>query len=113
VITSFGPSTSADGASVAIQNDGEIVVAGTVEEFATGFTQGFGLVRYNPNGTQDQSFGTGGQVVTNFGPNTFATAVDLVIGDDGELFVAGTLVGNNFSDFLLASYSGKKANGHG
>ncbi len=113
VITSFGPGTSADGASVAIQDDGRIVVAGTVEDFNNGTTEGFGLARYNTNGSLDQGFGTGGKVVTNFGPNTFASAVDVVIGDDGELFVAGTLVGNNFSDFLLASYSGKKSGGHG
>ena len=108
VITSFGPDSSSDAASLAIQPDGEIVVAGTVEDFSSGFTQGFGLVRYNPNGSLDQGFGTGGKVVTTFGPNTFATAADVVIGDDGELFVAGTLAGNNFSDFLLAGYGGKK-----
>ena len=108
MITSFGPNTSADGASVAIQPDGKIVVAGTVEDFNNGFTEGFGLARYNPNGSLDQGFGTAGKVVTDFGPNTFATAVDVVLGDDGELFVAGTLAGNNLSDFLLAGYGGKK-----
>jgi uncharacterized delta-60 repeat protein len=108
VITSFGPSTSSDAASVAIQPDGEIVVAGTVQVFTGGIADDFGLVRYNPNGTLDHSFGTGGEVLTNFGANEFATAADVVIGADGEIFVAGTLAGNNFSDFVVASFIGKK-----
>ena len=34
--------------------------------------------------------------------------MDVVLGDDGELFVAGTLAGNSVSDYLLAAYGGKK-----
>ena len=108
VVTSFGPNTSADGASLVLQDDGKIVVAGTVENFNNGTTEGFGLARYNTNGTLDPTFGTAGEVVTDFGPNTFATAVDVVVGDDGELFVAGTLSGDSLSDFLVAAYGGKK-----
>src|SRR5262249_50663383 len=47
------------GTGVVIQADGKIVVGGTVgtDPFAD-----FGLVRYNPNGTLDTTFGTGGKV---------------------------------------------------
>ena len=85
------------------------MVAGTVQVFTPSFAEDFGLVRLNSNGTLDQSFGTGGQALTNFGSNAFADAVDVVIGSDGEIFVAGTLAGSDFSDFIVASYGGKKA----
>ena len=42
-------------AGLAIQADGMIVVAGTVQEFATDFISEFGLARYDANGGLDAS----------------------------------------------------------
>src|SRR5262245_25334602 len=50
---------------VVIQADGKIVVAGGAANGATGTD--FALVRYNPDGSLDSSFGSGGIVVTPFG----------------------------------------------
>ena len=55
--------------AVAMQTDGKIVVAGSaVEQLIEGQTGktrgGIGLVRYNPNGSIDQTFAAGGMVKT-------------------------------------------------
>ncbi len=112
VTTSFGPTASADGTSLAIQPDGEIVVAGTVEDFSS-FTQGFGVARYNPDGSLDPSFGTGGEVVTSFGPNVSGNAAGVAIAPDGDIVVAGTTSDNFQSEFTLADYLGSSKKGRG
>ena len=89
VATSFGPTTSAFAAGLAIQPDGQIVVAGTVQDFSTNVISEFGLARYNTNGSLDASFGSGGLVTTSFGPGTSASAAGVAIGSDGEIIVAG------------------------
>ena len=71
--------------AIAVQPDGRIVVAGS-----TAGTPGFDwrLVRLNPDGTLDASFGTGGVVTTDFGGDyDIATAVALQ--PDGRIVVAG------------------------
>lgn len=85
VTTSLGPADDIARA-VAIQADQKIVVAGNGS--AAGFNQGFGVVRYLPNGTLDNSFGTGGIVVQQFGSNT-SRAQCVVIQPDGKILVGG------------------------
>src|SRR5262245_48459160 len=58
---SFG--SAANG--VKIQADGKIVLAGVTQDFQN--NQSFLVIRLNPDGTQDKSFGQGGQVTTLFG----------------------------------------------
>jgi uncharacterized delta-60 repeat protein len=48
------------GTALAIQTDGKIVVAGTS---LNGTNNDFAVVRYNPNGSLDTSYGTGGKVI--------------------------------------------------
>ena len=109
VTTSFGPDASAFAAGLAIQPDGKIVVAGTVQDFSTDFISEFGLARYNTDGSLDAGFGSGGLVTTNFGPDTSASAAGVAIGRDGEIIVAGTITDNNFeSNFTLAGYGGRR-----
>ena len=59
-LTNIGTSTSDEGNAVALQNDGKIVVAGTSND-------NFAVVRHNSDGTLDNSFGSGGKVVTDIG----------------------------------------------
>ncbi|MCS6926252.1 MAG: delta-60 repeat domain-containing protein [Candidatus Binatia bacterium] len=67
--------------ALVLQADGKIVVAG----HAAG---GFVLVRYQPDGSLDPSFGTGGTVTTAIsGTGDFASA--LAVQADGKLVVAG------------------------
>ncbi len=66
---------------LAIQLDGRIVAAG----FA--FNQGFLLIRYNPDGSVDATFGNGGKVATNAGDLSMAHT--LAIQDDGRIVAVG------------------------
>jgi uncharacterized delta-60 repeat protein len=72
--------------AIAIQPDGKIVGAG-VGTIAAANT-GFGLVRYNPNGTFDTTFGFVGKIFTDLTPNA-DVANALVIQPDGKLLVGG------------------------
>ena len=73
--------------AVAVQPDGKIVVAGSAVR--NGIDGDFALVRYNADGTPDQSFGTGGIVTTDLGTQSDAARA-LVIAPDGKIVVAGS-----------------------
>ena len=94
--TTFGAPSVAQGNAVAIQGDGRIVVAGLtiVNNIAN-----FAVARYNPNGTLDITFGTGGRAVTDFSADDRAFAVALQA--DGKIVAEG-MTGN---DFALARYN--------
>jgi uncharacterized delta-60 repeat protein len=62
VRTDFQGRASAD--EVAVRADGKIVVAGTVGSYPRG---DFTLARYTSSGSLDDSFGSGGKVLTDFG----------------------------------------------
>lgn len=63
VITPVGPAGSSDEAyGVAVRPDGKIVAAGFTSE--SGANPDFAAVRYNPDGSLDTGFGSGGKVVT-------------------------------------------------
>jgi uncharacterized delta-60 repeat protein len=128
--TTFGISGQAacvaSAATIAIQSNGKIVVAGTIPSalmtvesggliFAS-LQTGFGVVRYNANGSVDTSFnpgigiGSGGGVITGFG-NSFpaGAAFAVAIQSNGEIVVAGQAgIGNQqfaSSSFALARYT--------
>ncbi len=94
----FGGGISA----LAIQGDGKILAAGA----APGATAGedFAVVRYNANGSLDTAFGSGGEVLTDFGG--FDSARGVVIQADGKIAVAGTSFQSGpAADFALARYN--------
>jgi len=97
-----------EGEAVALQPDGKIVVAGAGFFVAPGPTSGqqFVLARYNPNGSLDPTFGSGGKVTTGFGSN-LSRGQDMVLQPDGKIVVAGvTFTGTEpGSDFALARYN--------
>lgn len=78
---------------IVLQADGKFIVAGTIASKLIhppgSIRTGFGLVRYNPNGSIDTSFGTRGGVLTNFGSNPNATAFALAIQSNGDIIAAG------------------------
>jgi uncharacterized delta-60 repeat protein len=105
VTTEFGQ-VSAQAYSVAVQQDGKIVVAGEAN-IDGGYD--FALVRYNSNGTLDASFGTGGRVTTDFdlvGQGfSFALASSVAIQPDGKIVAAGDARLSGGRDFALARYN--------
>jgi uncharacterized delta-60 repeat protein len=94
VITSFGGTDVAS--AVVIQPDGKLVVAGRTN--IAGNTV-FALARYNPNGSLDPSFGSGGLVTTDFGSTDQAFAIALQ--GDGKIVTAG----RRGSDVIVARYN--------
>ncbi len=96
--------------AVAIQPNGEIVVAGFARSGPDlgpdSFFEDFAVVRYEPDGTLDTGFGAGGDVLTDFGGQDRANA--LVIQPNGKiLVVGGTCIGVNLDicDFALVRYN--------
>jgi uncharacterized delta-60 repeat protein len=73
---------------VVLQPDGKIVVAGRTGNSAIA---NVALLRYNPDGSLDTTFGSNGTVTTHFdgGYNTTANARDLALQPDGKLVAVG------------------------
>jgi uncharacterized delta-60 repeat protein len=75
--------------SLAVQTDDRIVVGGTTDDANNPCDARFALVRLNPDGTVDQTFGTGGgSVLTSIGAYAYLSAVRLQ--KDGKIVAAGT-----------------------
>ena len=87
--------------SVALQSDGKIIVAGS---FYNGTNTDFAIVRYNSDGSLDNTFETDGIVTTTIGSaNDIANSVALQ--SDGKIVVAGgAFIGTN-TDFALVRYN--------
>jgi uncharacterized delta-60 repeat protein len=71
--------------SVAVQSDGNIVVAG---QSFNGSNDDFALVRYRKDGSLDPAFGTGGIVTTPVGTG-YDFAYGMALQTDGKILVAG------------------------
>jgi uncharacterized delta-60 repeat protein len=92
VTTSF-PAGGAWGNAVAIQADGKIVVAGSVDG-------AFALARYDADGSVDTSFGSSGLVTTSFAVGD-AWGNALAIQANGQIVAGGSAGGR----FALARYT--------
>ncbi len=90
VITDFGGGDEAK--SVIVQPDGKIVAAGRVNG------NDFALARYYENGILDDSFGSGGIIITDFGGAAGASSV--ILQPDGNIVAVGHTGGH----FALARY---------
>jgi len=88
--------------AVAVQPDGKIVAAGTINTSndPDSPNSDFLVVRYNPNGTLDQTFGTAGFVTTDFAAGSGDVAKAVAIDASGNILVAGS----SNTDFALARY---------
>src|ERR1700730_11565493 len=88
--------TGDSGTAAAVQPAGKIIWVGSQSNpnFPPGGTFEFAVARFNPNGSLDASFGTGGRVSTEFfapplpGAQEFADAV--LVQPDGKILVAGS-----------------------
>ena len=87
-----------------LQPDGKIIVVGSSN---VNNTLDLALARYNPDGSQDQSFGSSGIVITDFDmKQRFASMIeDIVLKPDGKLIAAGCLVDTFCANFALAGYN--------
>ena len=100
VTTDFFGFTDHAQAGLVVQPDGKLVAGGSAFTFTTGGNYDFALARYNPDGTLDPSFGSGGKVTSDllgFDDQAFALARQ----PDGKLVAAGEAG----ADFALARYN--------
>jgi uncharacterized delta-60 repeat protein len=100
VTTAIG-SGSEEGFSVAIQIDGKIVVAGYSYN---GLNHDFALVRYNADGSPDNTFDSDGKVTTAIGSGN-DIAYSVAIQSDGKIVVAGESPNGSDDDFALVRYN--------
>jgi uncharacterized delta-60 repeat protein len=87
-LTSFGSRNNSEARAVALQADGKIVLAGSLEPGSGRI--GFALARYTKRGRLDPSFAQGGKVVTRFGGGRSVSAAGtLAIQPDGKIVALG------------------------
>ena len=96
LITDINGSDLANG--VQIDTDGKIVVVGESDNESL-------LVRYNADGTLDNSFGVNGKVVHEFSTTSNDELNCLVIDGDEKLVVAGGSYGASFQEMLVARFN--------
>ena len=100
VTTAFGPGNDY-GYSVALQSDGKIVVAGSSDN---GSITEFSLVRYNSNGTPDNTFDGDSKVTTTIG--SFSNvARSVAIQSDNKILAGGYSNDGIGEDFTIVRYN--------
>ncbi|MBK8944002.1 MAG: hypothetical protein IPM32_01920 [Ignavibacteriae bacterium] len=100
VKTSVG-TTKTDCESMAIQSDGKILVAG----YYFGPNLDFVLIRYNPDGTIDNTFDNDG-VVTVTSDSGIVVPKSIALQSDGKIVVAGYISGStDSSGFLILRFN--------
>ncbi|MEH1772880.1 DUF4347 domain-containing protein [Nostoc sp.] len=102
VITPLSASTSDRANSLSIQPNGKIVVGGYIDSGTSSLNRTTVLLAYNPDGTLDSSFGTGGQVITSIKSQYDETDV-VATQSDGKIVVVGSV---NNSSFAVARFLG-------
>lgn len=92
--------------SLALQNDGKIVVGGysSASIYSSANVNNFALVRYNTDGTLDNSFDGDGKLVTAVG-TSYSEIASIAIQSDGKILAAGYGSVSASSDFALARYN--------
>ena len=86
------------GQSVVIQPDGKIIIAGIS---FNGADNDFAVVRYNIDGSLDNSFNVDGIVTTDFAGRT-DLAISVALQADGKIVAAGYLFNGTDEDFAVA-----------
>jgi uncharacterized delta-60 repeat protein len=89
-----------------VQADSKPVIAGTAPTGGAGGAHGFALARFNPDGSLDPTFGSGGKVITEFAGGSEDGAAALVV-QGGKLVAGGTALNLQTLDldFALARYN--------
>jgi uncharacterized delta-60 repeat protein len=70
-----------------------------------GTSSDWAVVRYNPNGSLDTSFGGTGIVITQIGSGGFSGVASLKIQSDGKIIAAGSSRNSSNNNFTLVRYN--------
>ncbi|MBK6484000.1 MAG: hypothetical protein IPG01_12920 [Chitinophagaceae bacterium] len=79
--------------SIALQSDGKLVAGGSEFNFAS-YERDFLVVRFNSDGTVDNSFGISGKMLISFSQNSDEDAVSVLIQADDKIVVVGNGASN-------------------
>ena len=85
---------------IATQIDGKIILATSKVKYNNGYDFDFCLLRFNTDGTLDNSFGSQGMILCDLG-STEDLAFDVAIQSDDKILVVGTSGGFTDRDFAL------------
>ena len=91
------------GTSIAIQNDGKIVIGGYYWFADRGVSSQFALLRLNADGSFDNSFNGSGIVFANINYNDYATSV--IVQSDNKIIIAGYSWNGSSDDFTIFRYN--------
>jgi uncharacterized delta-60 repeat protein len=89
------------GSEIVLQSDGKIVITGGNRNSSP---TSVSVVRFNPDGELDTSFGVGGMVTTWIGDED-AYGTSIAYQEDGKIFVAGASHNDSDIDFALLRYN--------
>jgi uncharacterized delta-60 repeat protein len=103
VVTAVGSSYD-DAYSIVLQSDGKIVVAGDSNT-------DIAVVRYNSDGSLDNSFDTDGKVLTDITVGDSDYGYSLALQSDGKIVVAGSSYNGTNSDFAVVRYNNTSPSG--
>lgn len=106
VITDLNNQSSDVALKVAIQNDGKILVAGRSHAGSTYENYHIAVVRYNPDGTLDTSFGSQGKVLYPYATSDdYSYEISMAIQADGKIVVTGTCCANSYDLILTVRFT--------
>ncbi|NUM35807.1 MAG: hypothetical protein HUU50_14780 [Candidatus Brocadiae bacterium] len=101
-VTTDFPYSGNDGIeSLAVLADGKIIAAGN----ASPYNGSFAIACYHANGALDTTFGTNGQVTTDFNPASLDAIVKIKVFPDGKILAGGYANSGTNIDFALARYN--------
>ena len=101
VVRTTIPGGNAYANAALLQPDGKIVVAGY---YWPSGPRAFALLRYDPDGSLDPSFGTGGIVTTPVGDDD-SEAYGVALQPDGKIVAGGVATNSNVSSSALVRYN--------
>lgn len=88
---------------IVVQSDGKIIVAGHSTSTITG--KDFAVVRYNADGTLDNTFGSNGVVTTDLQLGSDDVAYSVTLQADGKIVLAGYSDNGSNKDAALVRYN--------
>jgi uncharacterized delta-60 repeat protein len=88
--------------SLTTESDGKILVTVQTSDLFHQDVGDFALVRYNLDGTLDNTFNEDGKLITDFGFNDYANCI---LTQNGKILVAGGILNRDNRDYALARYN--------
>jgi uncharacterized delta-60 repeat protein len=104
VTTTFSLDGVGEARSLAIDSSGRIVAGGWNYD-DTGRNPEFALARYEPNGTLDPTFGSGGKVVTPFVTPPYDKINSIALDSAGRIVAAGNTATNSGYELAVTRYN--------